>query len=257
LCRIGATQYDEVVGSLLYPGNTLSQQTLHEAVWKMEQALRITPNRRRQTLLRLDGGFGTDDNLAWGLHQGYEICAKGFSGKRAGAWGKEVQDWLELVPDQRWAALSPHQLTFSRPTRTISVRWRDKDNSLKHALYIVTDLVLPIPDICDHYGLRGAAEVDIRNDKQGILLTHRRKHRWNAQQAIVLLDDLAHNWLTAFRRTALQATPLQDFGIYRLIQEVMNIPGEAVIEDGKLIELRLLATHPHAEVMTEALSRFW
>lgn len=223
----------------------------------MEQALRILPNRRWQTLLRTDGGFGTDDNIRWGLHQGYEMCAKGFSGKRAGSWGKKVQNWLELEPNQRWAALAPEQLVFSRPTRTIAVRWRDKNKNLKHALYIVTDLVTPIPEICKQYSLRGGAEVDIRNDKQGILLTHRRKRLWNAQQAVILLDDLAHNWLTAFRDTALKGTRLQDYGVYRLIQEVMNIPGEAVIEDGKLIELRLLTTHPHAEIMLDALSRFW
>jgi hypothetical protein len=223
----------------------------------MEQALRILPNRRCQTLLRLDGGFGTDDNLKWGLHQGYQLCAKGFSGKRAGAWGKEVPEWLELVPDHRWAALSPHQLAFSHPTRTIAVRWREKDNSLKHALYVVTDLVTPIPDICTQYSLRGQAEVDIRNDKQGILLTHRRKRHWNAQQVVISLDDLAHNWLTAFRRVALKGTALQDFGVYRLIQEALNIPGEAIIEDDRLVELRLLETHPHAEIMAEALSRFW
>lgn len=124
MCRIGATQYGEVVGSLLFPGNTLSQQTFQDAVWKMEQTLRILPNRRWQTLLRTDGGFGTDDNIRWGLYQGYEMRAKGFSGKRAGSWGKKAQNWLELEPDQRWAALAPEQLAFSRPTRAIAARWR-------------------------------------------------------------------------------------------------------------------------------------
>lgn len=246
-----------MVGSLLFPGNTLSQQTFREAVWKLEQALQLLPSHRPQTLLRVDGDFGTDDNLEWALHQGYDVCAKGFSGKRAGAWGKKVSQWVELAPDQRWAALAPEQLAFSRPTRTIAVRWRDKDQSFKHALYIVTDLVTPIPEVCALYSLRGGAEVDIRNDKQGLLLTHRRKRLWNAQQAIVWLDDLAHNWLIAFRQVALKKTALQDYGVYRLIQEVLNIPGEAVIEDGQLRELRLLTTHPHAEVMLDALNRFW
>lgn len=223
----------------------------------MEQALGILPSRHQQTLLRLDGGFGTDENLAWSLNRGYQLCAKGFSGKRAGAWGRQVHQWLELVPDRRWVALSPHQLTFSYPTRTLVLRWREKDDSLKHALYIVTDRTSSIPDVCSQYDLRGGAEVDIRNDKQGILLTHRRKRSWNAQQTVVLLDDLAHNWLTAFRRLALKDTPLCNYGVYRLIQEVLNIPGQAIIKDGRLVELRLLKTHPHAAIITEALSRFW
>ena len=242
---------------MLYAGNTLSQHVLQDAIWKLERILHITAPQRRQTLIRLDGGFGTDPNLSWLLQQGYLLCAKGFSGKRAGAWGKEVQDWLELSPNSRWAALSPHQLTFIRPTRTIAVRWRTKENELKHALYIVTDLTSSIPEVCQQYALRGQVEIDIRNDKQGLLLTHRRKRRWNAQEVIVLLNDLAHNWLTAFRRIALQDTPLQDFGIYRLIHEALNIPGLAIIENDCLIELRLLETHPHAKSMAEALSRFW
>jgi hypothetical protein len=35
----------------------------------------------------------------------------------------------------------------------------------------------------------------VRNDKQGLLLTHRRKRHWNAQETIILLNDLAHNWV--------------------------------------------------------------
>jgi hypothetical protein len=257
LCRIAATQYDESISSLLYPGNILSQQVLRDAIWKFEQVMQITWQHRPQTLVRLDGGFGTDDNLGWLLQQGYQLCAKGFSGKRAGAWGRDIQDWLELSPGNRWAAVSPHQLTFCQPTRTIAVRWRTEDGPLKHALYIVTDLTSPIPIICEQYGLRGQVEVDIRNDKQGLLLTHRRKRRWNAQETILLLNDLAHNWLTTFRQVALRETPLQNFGIYRLIHEALNIPGQAIIEDGRLLELRLMETHPHAQTMAKALCSFW
>lgn len=176
---------------------------------------------------------------------------------RAGSVGKQITDWLELIPNQRWTALSPLQLQFVRPTRTIAVRWKDKADKIRHALYIVTDLTKSLPDICDLYGLRGQAEVDIRNDKQGLLLTHRRKRRWNAQESIVLLNDLAHNFLTAFRATALCGTPLQDFGIYRLIQEVLTSPGQVVCQDGCLVELKLQQTHPHARIVADALSKFW
>jgi hypothetical protein len=252
-----ATQYDESISSLLYPGNTLSQQVLRDAIWKVEQVLPINWRNRPQTLIRLDGGFGTDDNLGWLLQQGYQLCAKGFSGKRAGAWGKNVENWIELEPGHRWAALAPQQLKFCRPTGTIAVRWANEDGQMKHALYVVTDLTSPIPAVCQQYGLRGQIEVDIRNDKQGLLLTHRRKRDWNAQETILLLDDLAHNRLTAFRQTALQNTPLQDFEIYRLIHEALRIPGLAIIHNGRLVKLRLLETHPHAQVMAAALSKFW
>jgi hypothetical protein len=69
LCRIGATQYDESIGSLLYPGNTHSYQAFQQAVWQMEDTLHLTPAQREQVILRIDAGFGTDDNLAWSLQQ--------------------------------------------------------------------------------------------------------------------------------------------------------------------------------------------
>jgi hypothetical protein len=170
--------------------------------------------------------------------------------------GRQVSDWLELDPYYRWVALSPLQLAFCRPTRTIVIRWL-RDGKPHHALLIVTDLLSPIPTVCQQYSLRAGAEVDIRNDKQGLLLTHRRKRSWQAQMMLILLNDLAHNLITTFRCQALQNTPLAAFGAYRMIQEVFNIPGRAVIQQGRLIELQLLETHPHAKTLADALPRFW
>jgi len=68
------------------------------------------------------------------------------------------------------------------------------------------------------------------------------KRAWPAQEILVLLNDLAHNFITAFRRMVLTDTPLAEFGPYRLIQEVFNIPDEVVMRDERLVELRLLET---------------
>ncbi len=65
MCRVGATDYDESITSLLYPGNTLSQAVLRDAVQACERVLAIGPGRRPDVCLRLDAGFGTDDNLDW------------------------------------------------------------------------------------------------------------------------------------------------------------------------------------------------
>jgi hypothetical protein len=241
----------------LYPGNTLSEQVLQEAVWRLETALQLSPSQRQQTCLRLDGGFGTDANLNWLLKRGYGLIAKTKAGRRAGAWGRRVQDWQELPPGQRWIALAPQQLQYGVPTRTLAFRWRNRKGKLKHALYVVTDMDSALEVVCQKYNLRAGAEIDIRDDKQGLLLTHRRKRAWYAQEILVLLNDLAHNFIATFRRTALANTPLADFGPYRLIQDVFTIPGEVVIRDDRLVELRLLETHPYAQIMAQALPRLW
>jgi hypothetical protein len=258
LCRIGATDYDESIRSLLYPGNQLSQYVLREAVYALEDVLNLSALRRKDICLRLDAGFGTDDNLNWALGLGYQLCAKNNSGRRAGSWGQQVQDWQEVEAGHRWVAIPKQQLVFCVPTRTLAVRWLDhRKSTFKHALYVVTDLQSPPTDICHLYDLRGGAEVDIRDDKQGLLLAHRRKRRWHAQEMLILLNDLAHNFLSMFRYLVLAQTPLANFGPYRIIQDVLSIPGEVFFEGDTLIEVRLSQDHPYSEILSQALPRLW
>jgi hypothetical protein len=236
----------------------LSQQVLKEAVFTLERVLEVGRIQRPNICVRIDAGFGTDENLKWLLPRGYQVVAKNNSGRRAGAWGAKVADWQVLEPDRRWVGLPPQQLTFGVPTRTIAVRWQDAHQPVfHHALYVVTNLDLPLLELCHLYDLRAGAEIDIRDDKQGLLLTHRRKRVWYAQEVLVLLNDLAHNLLSMFRNTLLQHTPLARFGPYRLIQNVFNIPGQAVVVEDSLVELRLLAAHPYAQILADVLPKLW
>ena len=195
---------------------------LQAAIGQLETTLNLNWWHRKRTCIRIDAGFGTDSNLDWLLKQGYQVVAKNQSGRRAGAWGRRVEQWTVLVPDRRWVALPEQQIQFCRPTRTIAVRWLNRRGELKHALYVVTDLTSPILNLAYLYDLRGGLEVDIREDKQGLLLSHRRKRRWCAQEMLTLFNDLAHNFLIAFRRNVLADTPLASFGLYRLVHDVLT-----------------------------------
>ena len=224
------TEYGESLASRLYPGNTLSQHVLPSSVQELESVFPLSWAKRRSICLRMDAGFGTDTNLDWLLQRDYHLLAKSLSGSRAGIWGKRISDWQTLEADRRWIALPEQQLHFCRPTRTLALRWLDMHGKLKHALYVVT----------------------------GLLLTHRRKRLWGAQETLVLLNDLAHNFLIMFRRQFLQNTPFEKFGIYRLIHEVLAVPGHAVLDDnGFLCELRLLHSHPHAKPLVDILAKLW
>jgi len=257
LVRIGATDYREVVASLLYPGTQTSLASLQPAVLTLERVLYLDLLRRQRTLIRLDGGFGSDDNLAWLLNRSYQLIAKGYSGKRAAAYARQVRHWIEVRPGEKWVALSPVQLAFPVPTQTVAVRWLTPKRRWRHALYITTDLNATPVEVVETYDDRGAGEVEIQTDHMGLLLRRRRKRSFAAQEMLVLLNDLAHNWLAWLHAWVLQDTPFKGFGPKRIIRDLLSIPGEADIVNDELIELRLKASHPYAAVMTEVLEHLW
>ena len=257
LVRIGATDYREIVASLLYPGSQTSLASLQTAVLVLERVLYLDPRRRQHTLLRIDGGFGSDDNLAWVLERHYQLIAKGYSGKRAAAYAQRVKRWTEIRPGERWVARSPVQLVFPMPTQTIVVRWLTLKRRFRHALYIATDLDATPVEVAEAYDDRGAGEVEIQTDHMGLLLRRRRKRGFAAQEMLVLLNDLAHNWLAWLHAWVLKDSPFEGFGPKRIIRDLFTIPGEAVIVNDELIELSLKASHPYAAAMVEVLERLW
>jgi len=109
---VSAPQYHENLVSLVYPGNQASQTCLHPTVAAVERVLGLTPAQRRRTVLRLDGGFGTDGNFNWALWHGYHILGKGYSGKRAKALARSVPQWEELRMGERWIAPAPTPLHY-------------------------------------------------------------------------------------------------------------------------------------------------
>lgn len=111
--------------------------------------------------------------------------------------------------------------------------------------------------MAESYDDRGAGEVEIQADIGGLLLRRRRKRSFPAQEMLVLLDDLAHNWLAWLYTWVLKNSSFDGFGPKRIIRDLLTIPGEADIINDELIELRLKASHPHAEAMTDALERLW
>jgi hypothetical protein len=106
------------------------------------------------------------------------------------------------------------------------------------------------------YDQRGGAEVEqFRNDKSGLSLAARRKRRLFAQQALVLLTDLAHNLLADFRHRALIGSPFETFGPKRIVRDLLAIPGQAVFEGSQLKRIDLLDSHPYAEQLLICLER--
>lgn len=226
---------------------------------EVQRLLPLDCRQRQSTLIRLDAGFGDDANLAWLIPLGYQVLAKGYSGKRAAAYARRIQPsaWQEIQPGQRWLAWSPRQLRFSRPTRTVAVRWLTPQQRWKHALYITTLSELSLDEIAALYDDRATAEVEIQAAKSGLFLARRRKHLFAAQEMLMLLNDWVHNLLAWFHADVLRQTVFEGFAPKRIVRDLLTIPAQAVIVDDQLLELKLKQSHPYAAPMAACLTKLW
>ncbi len=200
LARILVPDTQEIVAECLYPGNMTSCMVFKEMVGKMEQQLSLdTKDKRRLIRLRLDGGFGTDENINYALWRGYHLLAKVFSWKRAKALAKSVDEWVDISPgpDNRlrqagWVT-KPHR--YGRKTKQLAIRMsKKKGNGYQYSVLVITDMDADINTIVDDYdGRSGVPESTFCQDNQGLGMRKRRKKSFVAQQMLVLLNQLAHN----------------------------------------------------------------
>lgn len=255
LARVNAVAYHETLWSELFPGNQLTMQCLQQAVLAVESSLELAPSERKRTLYRLDGGSGTDDNLAWLLARGYQVLAKGFSGKRAKALAAHISRW-DSYDQQCWLGWVEPSFDLGRPIQVV-VKRRWHKEKWKHSYYVTT-LSFPSKRALMHrYNQRGGAEIEqFRADKAGLHLSARRKRPFVAQKALILLTDLAHNLLADFRSRALNGSSFADWGLKRIVRDLLAVPGRLHFRSGQLKRIDLLASHPYADELIICLERY-
>lgn len=257
LVRVSAPQYGEVLFEKLYPGNTSSKEVLKETLTEIERILGLDRERRRRTLIRLDGGFGTDANLNWLCWQSYQFIAKGYSGTRAQKVAASVpeDDWREgpTAGQELGRPQRPHR--YGGKTQTVARRWQDEKGKLHHDLLITTLVDLSQEETAKLYDRRGGMEVDIKGDKRGLGLEKRRKKRFYAQEALVLLAQLAHNLLVWFKRCFLSGTKAAQLGVERLVNEVLAMPAQVRVGRWRSrARLQLPDLHPWADAVWKGMS---
>ena len=109
----------------------------------------------------------------------------------------------------------------------------------------------------ERYNLRGGAEVEqFRSDKSGLHLSARRKQRFTAQKALVQLTDLAHNLLSDFCYRGLAHSPFAQWGLKRIVRDLLAVPGRLFFEAGQLKRIELLKSHPHTDALIICLERY-
>lgn len=193
--------------------------------------------------------------MLWLLQRGYQLVAKGFSGPRARSLAGQVMRWDPYGPDA-FVGNVDISSPSGRFVQVVVKKWLNK-GKWQYSYYVST-LKLPSKQALLHYyDLRGGAEVEqFREDKSGLFLSARRKSRLNAQKALILLTDLAHNLLADFRFRALSASPFARWGLKRIIRDLLAMPGRLYFEGGQLKRIELQASHPHASALVKCLENY-
>lgn len=265
LGRVIATHYDEIITERLMLGKRQLETSLVELVDATATTLELDETKRKTTLLRIDGGGGSDANINALLERDYQVLVKIHNWQRARKLAATVEEWFPdpKVPEREigWVT-QPH--AYTRATHQIAIRKRKGKDQ-----WTCTVIVSTLPDawLCElnrttratvlsararavwivhGYDLRGGgAETQNKSDKQGLGLAKRNKHKFAAQEMLVLLGQLAHNLVIWTRNALAPAAPsLAPYGIQRMLRDVLRIPGQVRFDAVGKVQIILSENHP-------------
>jgi hypothetical protein len=245
LGRVLATAYEEVVTDRLFAGNVQLIKALQPLVEAAEATLELDAAKRARTIIRVDAGAGTLDDLNWLLARGYLVVAKEYSGRRVLRLAKTVTEWVQdpVWSERSFGWVSEPAVGYVRPVRRIAVRCRRQDGTFAYGVLIctlsaeqvLTVLGRPRSQTVDPVAVRlsyvtfydqrgGGIETSLKGDKQGLGLTKRNKKRFEAQHLLTLLGSLAHN-VVVWARHWLAVPQVQQCGILRMVRDVFHVSG--------------------------------
>jgi Transposase DDE domain group 1 len=245
--RVLASRYDEIVVDRLYPGTTQLNQSVQSLIEAAETTLNLSEWQRVRTIVRLDSGGGSLDDVNWLLARGYLVHTKDYSGQRARRLAETVSEWFDdpKWPERQMGWVSEPATAYVRPVVRIAVRCRQQNGQWAigvlisavqaldilrltgHSASRVTDPVAVLLAYVSFYDQRGGGiETSFEGDKQGLGMTKRSKKRFEAQQMLMLLGSLAHNVIVWARRWLMASTgTLQHYGMLRMVRDVFHISG--------------------------------
>ena len=223
----------------------------------LDNCLALSEAQKACSVLRTDSGFGSDANVTIALLNHWQVLTKRSGGRRPAALARQVESEAGQVlrPNDRWVAPVAPPHSFARPVQWLALRWRISRGELKQAIVICSVLAWSPKEVIAHYDARGACETEIQADKGGLLVAKRRKKVLAAQEALVLLTDLAHNLLAWASRWMELEGKLATMGPRQLIQDVLSLPGELIFNQQQLVEVKLKAEHPYAAEVAAGLER--
>jgi hypothetical protein len=276
LGRVLASRYDEVVVDQLFSGNTQLTRALQPLLQAAEQTLDLDESKRQRTIVRIDAGGGSLDDVNWALARGYQVHGKDYSGRHAQSLAQSVVAWIDdpRVPGRQVGWVTEPATAYVREVRRIAVRCRKQNGqwavgvlisslSASEILPLVGQSVSKIDDqeavllaYVAFYDQRGGGiETSFKGDKQGLGLTKRNKKRFEAQQMVMLLGSLAHN-VVVWARQWLTTLPSKvcRYGTVRMVRDVFHVSGFLVMDAlGQIVQLVLNQAAPLAPLLVDPL----
>src|SRR2546429_7555121 len=138
LGRVLASRYGEIVVDRLFDGKTQLTRALQPLLLAAEETLQLDEDKRRQTIVRVDAGGGSLDDVNWLLARGYLVHCKDYSGQQAKRLAKSVQDWSvdPHQPEREFGWVTEAADAYMRPVKRIAVRCRQQDGTFAYGLLI-------------------------------------------------------------------------------------------------------------------------
>jgi hypothetical protein len=274
LGRVLASRYEEIVVDRLFDGKTQLTRALQALLLAAEETLQLDENKRRRTIVRVDAGGGSLDDVNWLLARSYLVHCKDYSGQQAKRLAKSVQDWYAdpHQPERQFGWVAETTQAYVRPVKRIAVRCRKPDGtfaygvlisalSAQHVLTLTGQSLSLLDDpaavllaYLRFYDQRGGGvETSFKGDKQGLGIGKRSKKRFAAQQMVMLLGSLAHNVIIWARRW--MASPaLRQYGMLRMVRDVFHISGFLETNAlGQVVQLVLNQAAPLAPALVDPL----
>lgn len=262
LGRVLASRYDEVVTDRLFEGTTQLTRALQPLLQAAEKTLHLDEAKRSRTIVRVDSGGGSLDDVNWLLARGYLVHSKDYSGQRARKLADGVSEWFDdpQWPDRQVGWVCEPADEYVCPVVRIAVRCRQHNGQWAVGVLIsavpasavltltgkspalVSDPQAVLLAYVSFYDQRGGGvETSFKGDKQGLGMTKRSKKRFEAQQMLMLLGSLAHNVIVWARRWLRASTSqLPHYGILRMVRDVFHISGFLLFDPtGHLVQIGL------------------
>lgn len=245
--RVLATDYQEIVVDQLFDGKTQLANAFVPLMECAKTTLDLSADKRARTLLRVDAGGGTTDDINWALQQGFAYHGKDYSAARSHHLAATVCKWVQdpKIPTREVGWGVGEDNPYVRPVVRIAVRCAKKNGQwgvglivstlsteevlllTRQPLHLKNDADAVLLAYVYFYDARGGGvETRLKEDKQALGMTKRNKKAFLAQQMLLALSVLAHNVLIWARGVLSRACPkLARLGILRLVRDLFTMSG--------------------------------